>query len=162
MSKIPLLLDTHIWLWWLFGDSRLEREAMRTLIHEGERTHRLRLSAISVWETLLLREAGRIRMEGDPRAWLREARDRFSVHMLPIDDRIAMEARLLPGEFHSDPADRFIVATARLMGASLVTRDRRILDYADGGHISAIDILGDRHGSAPRTNRQPAGSEPRS
>jgi PIN domain nuclease of toxin-antitoxin system len=146
MNRIPLLLDTHIWLWWLLGDSRIEHAAVRGLIQEGERTHRLRLSAISIWETLLLWEAGRIRMEEDPRTWLREAREKFVVATLPIDDRIAAESRLLPGEFHSDPADRFIVGTARVMGASVVTSDRRILDYADSGKVQAIDPDGSLHG----------------
>jgi PIN domain nuclease of toxin-antitoxin system len=150
MNRIPLLLDTHIWLWWLLGDSRIEHAAVRSLIQEGERAHRLRLSAISIWETLLLWEAGRIRMEVDPRTWLRDARERFVVVMIPVDDRIAAEARLLPGEFHADPADRFIVGTARIVGASVITSDRRILDYADGGNIRAIDHTGSLHGLPPQ------------
>lgn len=142
MNKAPLLIDTHIWLWWLLADSRLAHAPIRPVIEGAEYGQRLRLSAISLWESLLLYETGRVRWTGSARDWLDEARRRFVVHVLSVDERVAVESRLLPGTFHPDPADRFIVATARLAGATLVTADRRILDYAACGHVSALDPSG--------------------
>ncbi len=145
MSRDLILLDTHIWLWWVFGDARVGNAGIRALIHEGEHAHRLSISAISIWEALLLREAGRIRIDGDLRAWLREAREKFVVAALPVDERVALESRMLPGVFHSDPGDRFIVATARIAGACVATTDRRILEYADAGNVRAFDLAGELH-----------------
>lgn len=145
MSRDLILLDTHIWLWWIFGDSRVGNAGVRPLIHECEHAHSLSISAISIWEALLLREAGRIRIDGDLRAWLKEAREKFVVAALPVDERVALESRLLPGVFHSDPGDRFIVATARIAGACIITADRRILDYADTGNVRAFDLSGELH-----------------
>ena len=136
------MLDTHIWLWWLFAHPMLRRSPISRIILEAEREHRLRLSSISIWEALLLREAGRIEIKGSVQQWLAEARLKFPVHVIPIDDRIALESRLLPGSFHQDPADRFIIATARTLGLTLVTHDRRILQYSAAGHLKAVNLDG--------------------
>jgi PIN domain nuclease of toxin-antitoxin system len=140
MSRIPLLLDTHVWLWWLFAHPRLRISPLHKVIQEAERDHRLRLSSISIWEAILLHEAGRIEMKGSVERWLSEARLKFPVHVIPIDERIAMESRLLPGNFHQDPVDRFIVATARTHDIFLATQDKRILDYSVAGHVKAVDL----------------------
>ena len=142
MSKTPVLLDTHIWLWWLFAHPKLQRSPAYGIIQEAERSHRLRLSSISIWEAILLHEAGRIEMKGSIERWLSEARLKFLVHVIPIDERIALASRLLPGSFHQDPADRFIVATARALDMLLLTHDKRILDYSEAGHLKAIDLDG--------------------
>jgi len=55
-----------------------------------------------------------------------------------LSPQILLESSFLPGEFHSDPADRNIAATARQHGYTVMTRDRDILDYAQAGHLSAI------------------------
>jgi len=137
-----VLLDTHIWLWWLFAHPLLRRSPISRIIREAERDHRLRLSSISIWEAIILREAGRIEIEGSVQQWLSEARLKFPVHVVPIDDRIALESRLLPGSFHQDPADRFIIATARILDISLITHDRRILEYSASGHLKAVNLDG--------------------
>lgn len=137
-----MLLDTHIWLWWLFAHPLLRRSPISRIIREAERDHRLRLSSISIWEAIILREAGRIEIEGSVQQWLSEARLKFPVHVVPIDDRIALESRLLPGSFHQDPADRFIIATARILDISLITHDRRILEYSASGHLKAVNLDG--------------------
>lgn len=140
MNDIPLLLDTHIWLWWLFAHPKLRRSPVSKLIQEAERNHDLRLSSISIWETILLHETGRIEIKGDIREWLAEARAKFSVHVVAIDEQIALESRLLPGDIRQDPADRFIIATARMHNNLLVTHDRGILDYSAAGHVKAMDL----------------------
>jgi PIN domain nuclease of toxin-antitoxin system len=135
-----LLLDTHIWLWWLFAHPRLKSSPIHGLIQEAEKDHRLRLSSISIWEAILLRQAGRIEMKGSVQHWLSEAHQKFHVHILPIDERIAVESRFLPGTFHQDPADRFLIATARIYGIPLATHDKLILEYAASKHVQAIDL----------------------
>jgi PIN domain nuclease of toxin-antitoxin system len=110
------------------------------MIQDAEKEHRLRLSSISIWEAILLREAGRIEMKGSVQQWLSEARQKFPVHVIPIDERIAVESRFLPGSFHQDPADRFIVATARIHDLCLATHDRRILEYSVPGHVKAVGV----------------------
>ena len=79
-------------------------------------------------------------MKGSVPQWLSEARLKFSVHVVPIDERIALESRLLPGSFHQDPADRFIVATARAQDIFIASHDRRILDYSESGYVKAVDL----------------------
>jgi len=79
-------------------------------------------------------------MEGSVQRWLSEARLKFPIHIVPIDERIALESRLLPGSFHQDPADRFIVATARTHGVFWVTHDKRMLEYSVSGHVKAVGL----------------------
>jgi PIN domain nuclease of toxin-antitoxin system len=149
MNRISLLLDTHIWLWWLLAHPRLRFSPIHQVIQEAEKDHRLRLSSISIWEAILLHEAGRIEMKGSIQQWLSEARLKFPVHVVPIDERIVLESRLLPGSFHQDPADRFIVATARTQDIFLATHDKRILEYSASGHVKAIDLNAKKRGDTP-------------
>lgn len=141
-----LLLDTHIWLWWLTGHEQLAGAGCRSPIERAEVGGRLAISAITLWEALLLHDVGRLDLGPEPRRWLAEARQRFPVTVLPIGEREAVESRLLPGELHRDPADRFIVATARIHRRVLVTADARLLAYAAAGHLAAMDIAGARIG----------------
>lgn len=151
-----MLLDTHIWLWWLTGHQRLAGAGCRPPIERAGAGGRLAISAITLWETLVLHDVGRLDLGAEPRRWLAEARASFSVTVLPIGEREAIESRLLPGEIHRDPADRFIVATARTHRRTLVTADARLLAYAAAGHLAAMDIDGARVGSG-----EPPGSQNR-
>lgn len=148
-----LLLDTHIWLWWLTGHERLAGAGCRPPIERAEAGGRLAISAITLWETLLLHDVGRLDLGAEPRRWLAEARASFSVTVVPIGELEAIESRLLPGDIHRDPADRFIVATARTHRRTLVTADARLLAYAAAGHLAAMDIDGARVG--PREPASP-------
>ena len=118
-----LLLDTHIWLWGLLEPDRLSDTVKRAcLSHEGE----LRLSSISVWEALLLAERGRIALDPDPRRWLQKAMSVAPIVETPVTIDVALASRAVDLE-HRDPADRFIVATAQVLGLTLVTADARLL-----------------------------------
>ena len=122
-----LLLDTHIWLWSLLDPDRLSgavKQALRS--PEGE----LRLSSISVWEALLLAERGRVTLEPDPHRWLRRAMSVVPIVEIPITIDVALASRTIDVE-HRDPADRFIVATAKVHGLKLVTADARLLRCRD-------------------------------
>ena len=122
-----LLLDTHIWLWSLLDPDRLGNSARRAL-RSGE--VELRLSPISVWEALLLAERGRVVLAPDPRRWLRKAMSITPIAEAPLTIDVAFASRTVDLK-HQDPADRFIVATAKVHGLTLVTADRRLLRCGD-------------------------------
>jgi PIN domain nuclease of toxin-antitoxin system len=132
-----LLLDTHVWLWLVAGSADLSTQARHT-IDGAAAAGSLRISAISFWEIALLAWRGRIVLGKPIGLWLEEALADPSPAIDPLSPEIAIEAYALPEAFHRDPADRLIVATARVANATLMTRDRRILDYAARGHLTAI------------------------
>ena len=80
-----------------------------------------------------------MRLGCDAAVWIDTALDLPGVHLIPIEPAIATDSVRLPGSFHADPADRFIVATARYCGAPLLTADGAIRKYAAGGHARVID-----------------------
>jgi PIN domain nuclease of toxin-antitoxin system len=97
----------------------------------------LRLSMICVWEISLLAARSRIELGRPIAAWITEAARQSHIVFEPVSIEIAIEAGNLPDGFRSDPADLIIVATARVSGATLMTHDRRILEYAAGGCLNA-------------------------
>jgi PIN domain nuclease of toxin-antitoxin system len=133
----PLLIDTHIWLWLMEGSPELKLGA-RTLIDEAVATGRLHLSIMSVWEIAMLSSRGRIRLSRPLQIWIDESLADPGPVIEPINPVIALASCQLPAAFRSDPADEMIVATTRIIGATLMTRDRRILDYAAAGHLNAV------------------------
>ena len=129
-----LLLDTHIWLWSLLDPDRLGDCARQTL---RTREDELQLSPISVWETLLLAERGRVALDPDPHRWLRKAMSIAPVAEAALTIDVALASRTVDVK-HKDPADRFIVATAKVHSLTLVTADARLLRCRD------IDVLPNR------------------
>jgi PIN domain nuclease of toxin-antitoxin system len=132
-----LLLDSHVWLWLVAGSRDLSTEA-RDTINRAVAGGTLRIAAISLWEIALLASRGRIVLGKPIGLWLEEALADPGPAIDPLSPQIAIESSALPDAFHRDPADRLIVATARVANATLMTRDRRILDYAARGHLTAI------------------------
>lgn len=118
-----LLLDTHIWLW---AVAEPERLGPRLLDRLRDGATELWLSPISVWEALLLAERGRVRVEGNPDAWVRRMADAIPRREAALTQEIALESRRLRVA-HDDPADRFLAATARVLDLTLVTADARLL-----------------------------------
>ena len=123
------LLDTHVLLWWLTGDARLS-PAQREVVASASAETPLLVSDISLWEIAMLHSLGRIRLSVPLRDWLERAVAPPLVRRQGISPAIAAELAALPDSFHRDPADRILVATARVLGATLLTQDRRILDAA--------------------------------
>lgn len=121
------LLDTHILIWWLQGDGPLS-SAQRRVLDAANADAPLRVSDISLWEIATLHSLGRIRLALPPREWLEKAVAPPLVRRHGISPAIAGEVASLPDSFHRDPADRIIVATARILGATLLTHDRHIVD----------------------------------
>jgi PIN domain nuclease of toxin-antitoxin system len=133
-----ILIDTHVLIWLVNGEERLGLEA-REAIASAAAQGGVHVSAITAWEVALLAEKGRLALGRDATDWLGSALSLRGLVVAPIDAEIAMASVRLPGAFHSDPADRFIVATARHQGWPLITADRAILTYAASGHVNAMD-----------------------
>ena len=121
---MKLLLDTHIWIWSLIEPVRLF-EGVRAALESDD--NELWLSPISTWETLLLVERGRIAIEGDPQTLVSHMLKAGPFREASLTHAVAQESRRLSLE-HSDPADRFVAATAVVYDLTLVTADARLLD----------------------------------
>ena len=119
---MKLLLDTHIWLWYLLGDEHLSTE-LQTVI--ADETTELWLSPISIWETLILAEKGRISLQPNAVAWIDLALKTLEIHEAPLVRQIAILSRQIELP-HQDPADRFIVATAVYHNLILATVDSNL------------------------------------
>ena len=110
----------------MLGDDRLPAAQRRTL--DGfVADQRPFLADISLWETALLVSKGRLVLEDELEDWLKIAASAAVVRMCPITPTIASEISRLPASFHQDPADRLIVATARVHHIPLATMDRKII-----------------------------------
>lgn len=126
MTKV--MIDTHAWIWAWQNPSRLSPAAREIL---GEvRYDDLLLSAISIWEFSLLLQKRRLSVGIDGYQWIQNALKMPRLRLVPLTPEVSWEASRLPTPFHADPADRFIVATARLEGATLLTVDRQIRGYS--------------------------------
>ena len=123
------LLDTHIWVWWIIGDTRLRAEH-RQMLDDLPRSDRPRLATISLWEVSMLVSLGRLQLDVPLGEWLALAANARTVNLLEITPAVAAGVAALPDSFHRDPADRIIVSTSRVLGAPLLTYDRRIRDSA--------------------------------
>lgn len=131
-----LLMDTHIWLWFAQPDKRLKAPG-RQAIENAIATGTLRVSIMSIWEISLLEAAGHIHLGEAMDEWLDKALKLPGLQCLPLETPAIIDAHRLPGEFHRDPVDRLLVATARHHGLTLISEDRKILDYAHQGYMRA-------------------------
>jgi PIN domain nuclease of toxin-antitoxin system len=118
-----IVLDTHAWLWWLSAPDRLSDAATKTIAE----TPRIGVSTLSAWELAMLVARGRITLDRDVSSWVGQGLADARVEPLPPSAEVAVEAGLLDARsFPGDPADRLIYATARSLGATLITRDEAI------------------------------------
>lgn len=130
---MKVLLDTHVWLWGLLEPQRLTRKSRNLLTAENTE---LWLSSISIWETLVLTDRGRLTLANDPELWIAEALERVPCNELPVNNTIALKSRTIDLP-HQDPADRFIAATAAVFDLTLITADNKLLSCPDIGTIPA-------------------------
>lgn len=122
-----VILDTHVWLWWLLGDGALksfERKALDGLAESGE----ISISWVTIWETEMLERKGRIALEPNIFDWMEIATTPEVSKIIPVNTAVVLAQRKLPKSFHSDPADRLITSTSMLTEYPLATYDRRILE----------------------------------
>jgi len=120
-----IVLDTATWLWRASDPKRLTTSARRA-IDEAERAL---VCAISVWEVAMLVAKRRIRLDRPVEQWVDIALALPGIQLAPLEPAIAVRSTKLPGEFHPDPADRIIVATALENGVPIITPDGRIRSY---------------------------------
>lgn len=140
MPERSFLLDTHVWIWLLNGEEPLASSEARHPIEAAVGTADIRVSVISVWEVGMLEAKGRITFPLSCEMWVNRALSAPGIAPAHLTPEIALASSRLPGSLHGDPADRIIVATARQLGATLVTRDRKIIAYGGEGHVSILAV----------------------
>ncbi len=124
-----IVLDTHVWIWWLGDKTKLSSISMQRIEDELEQNSTIVLSSISVWEIAMLVGKGRLELTLNVRDWIRKTEGLPFVRFVPVDNTIMLRSVELPGKFHNDTADRIIVATAMTMGLPIVTKDKKIQFY---------------------------------
>ncbi len=129
-----IILDTAPWIWWVSDPGRLSRRARRAIV-AGEKSEDLLVSAVSVWEVALKQGLRKLALDREFRSWIALASVYPGIRLAPVEASDSLESALLPGKVHRDPADRFIIALSRRLGAPIVTSDRLIRDYE---HVETI------------------------
>jgi PIN domain nuclease of toxin-antitoxin system len=120
-----LLLDTHALLWWQAGGRKLSKRASAAIENAGA----ILLCPITFWEVAMLSTKGRIVLDRAPVRWVNDLLANERIEATELSATIAASAGVLP-EFHGDPADRLIFATAQALGSPIITKDSGIRDYA--------------------------------
>jgi PIN domain nuclease of toxin-antitoxin system len=136
-----VLLDTCALIWLATGEP-LRGSALNAIVQAGL-ADGIFVSPVSAWEVGLLSrpKPGRswpLQFLPDPKTWFARVLAGPGIRNAPLTPEIAIDSSFLPGDFHGDPADRLIIATARHLAAPIVTRDRRIIDYSVGDHVQVI------------------------
>jgi PIN domain nuclease of toxin-antitoxin system len=131
-----LLLDTHVWIWLMEGLELNKKQ--QQLINEAAQSHMVGIAAISAWEISMLVEKARVKLRKPTLSWIQDALALPGIELIPLSPEIAVESSQLQGSFHGDPADRIIVATARIHQLSLMTFDKKILTYAKKEYLSVV------------------------
>jgi PIN domain nuclease of toxin-antitoxin system len=130
----PLLLDTCVVIW-LTEKASLAPAAVEALRVNAGATY---ISPITAWEVGMLAARGRLQLLIRPERWFANLFDVQGVLLAEMSPDLLIASSYLPGKPPRDPTDRIIAATARELGALLVTRDRVLLEYGEAGHIAAM------------------------
>ena len=131
----PVLLDTCAWTWLVDGHARMGKAVCRTAVEAAARDARLFLAPISMWEVATKAAKKKLALSLPAAEWIQRGKRRSCLLDAPFTADVAVESAALPGDFHGDPADRLIVASARILGAVLVTGDSAIIAYAKAGFV---------------------------
>jgi PIN domain nuclease of toxin-antitoxin system len=134
----PLLWDTHAAVW-INQKARLSPtalDALRAAHREGAPSY---VSPITAWEVGMLASRNRIQLLIRPERWFANLLEIPGVRLADMSPDILIASSYLPGKPPNDPTDRIIVATARELGATLITRDRALIDYGAQGHVSVVE-----------------------
>jgi len=124
-----LLLDTHVWLRYQGISGEVHKSAL-PILHRAAAEGTLYISVISIWETAMLVKRGRLSLNTSVHRWAEEALSKPGINLLPFSPEIAIESVNLPSPIHKDPADRILIASARVERMTLVTRDVEVLEFA--------------------------------
>ena len=122
-----ILLDTHIWIWFADESNQLTKQHRHAIEHQ--RADGLGVSAISCWEIAKLVEYNRLELACPIEEWMEVATTLSDIQLIELTPQIATASTKLLGNFHRNPADQIIVATARVYNLELLTIDERILEY---------------------------------
>jgi PIN domain nuclease of toxin-antitoxin system len=136
-DDVRLLIDTHVLIWFFEGGAQLGSRIRRTIEAAAGRSEAI-VSAISFWEVAMLQRRGRIALSLPVERWREAVLASPGIIEAPLDSATAIEAALLPDSVHRDPADRFLIATARLQHARICSQDRRIVAT---GRTGLVDVL---------------------
>lgn len=138
--NIHLLLDTHAFIWLVNGDTIFSSKAHQhiEMIMKGEGS--IAISAISLWEISMLHSRGRLLFDQPCLNWINHSLQTPGVYLTELTPEIAVDSCSLPNDFHGDPADCIIVATARILDIPLMTRDQKILDYSHQGFVKCVEV----------------------
>lgn len=129
-----IVLDTHVWVWWL-SESHSFSSKVQKLLNEAKTKQGIYISSISVWEVAQLATRGRLQLTMEYNDWIAQAESLPFINFVPIDNHIALKSIQLLPPLHQDPADRIIIATALALGAPLITKDEKITRYP---HIDSV------------------------
>lgn len=134
-----ILLDTHTWIWLFNGSTELSQNTIRQIDISGNQG-KIFISAISVWELSMLMAKNRVNLSQPIQQWVKNSFSQPGVNLSALLPEVAIESSFLPGEFHGDPADRIIVASARINNLTLLTRDKKILGYGKQGYVNCLKV----------------------
>lgn len=134
-----VLLDTHVWLWYTGGSDEISNRLKKN-INQCLHQNKAYIAAITLWEIAMLEKKERIILEMPYLEWINKSIELTRIQVCPLNAKIANESVNLPGKFHEDPADRMIVASARINALTLITRDKSILTYSQNDYVSTIKV----------------------
>ena len=129
-----ILLDTHVWVWFISNPELLSKAAKKA-IHTSMEQKAIVISSISAWEVALLVAKKRLKFTMSVTDWITKSERLPFFQFLPVDNSVAVKSVNLPQPLHRDPADRLIIATAITIAAPVVTKDKKLLDYP---HVKTI------------------------
>ncbi|PCJ47153.1 MAG: VapC toxin family PIN domain ribonuclease [Gammaproteobacteria bacterium] len=130
-----LVIDTHVLIWFVNGSKELSATAKKAIDAVIAKEDEIIISSISAWEISMLIEKKRLVLSMDIESWLEQVEQIEGFRFMPVDNEVGHKSTRLPGEFHKDPADRVIIATARKLAVPLVTADEKIREYE---HVKTI------------------------
>jgi len=131
------LLDTHIFIWLVDGNKKLTPKH-RTLINNALIKSNVYINAISCWEIAMLVEKKRMILSSPTINWIEQALKATGIQLYPLSPQIAIESCQLPNVINHDPADRIIIANARVADLTLITKDKVIQKYSKRHHVKTI------------------------
>jgi len=132
-----LLLDTHVWVWLINADNRLNRRQYLKIIEQYSAQDAVRVSAISVWELGMLVAKERLILSKNIHQWVQESLNTKGISLEPLSIDILLESASMEGA-HGDPADRMILATARDINAMIMTADKKIITYCRHHNLNVL------------------------
>ena len=124
-----IVLDTHAWIWFISNPDLLSKRAKKA-VNAAVKDKSILISSNSAWELALLVTKNRIKLTLDVTDWIAKSESLPFIQFVPLTNSIVVKSVNLPLPLHPDPADRIIIATALSVGAPLVTKDKKIFDYA--------------------------------